>query len=425
VQHALALHARELRPLAVMFCDLDDFKMVNDSFGHAVGDTVLAQVALRLQGCVRGADTLARLGGDEFAILVEGDVHAIHALARRIIAAVSPPVVVGRRTAPVAVSVGIALVDGSDPTPDAPQLLARADLAMYAAKGAGHNRCVEWNADIHALDTDVALLRSDLANAVQCGEIDVAYQPIWNLSSGKVVQVEALARWDRRGYGSVPPATFIPVAVDTGLLAPLSDAVLETALRDLPTLAAQYDNDGLGVAVNLAPEQLIDRTLVERVVRLLAGTGTEPSRLTLEITEERLALDPEGIALATLHALRAAGIALALDDFGTGYSGLSALHTLPLTSVKIDRVFVADPDPDRRLQFLRAITTLTNGIGLSTVAEGIETEEDLHVVQALGCEHAQGYLLGRPALLSRPLLIPPWRAGDVAVTAGVQERWVP
>jgi diguanylate cyclase (GGDEF)-like protein len=422
VEHGLALHARELRPLAVVFCDLDDFKMVNDSFGHAVGDTVLAEVARRLQSCVRGGDTLARLGGDEFAILVEGDVDGVHALARRIIAAVSPPVVAGRSSAPTAVSVGIAVVDGSAPTPDAPQLLARADLAMYAAKSAGRNRCVEWDAEIHALDADAALLRSDLANAVTSGEIGVAYQPICSLSSGEVVQVEALARWERRGHGSVPPATFIPVAVDTGLLAPLSDTVLETALRDLPALAAQHDNDRLEVAVNLAPEQLIDRTLVERIVRLLAASGIEPSRLTLEITEERLVLDPEGIALSNLHALRAAGIALALDDFGTGYSGLSALHALPLTSVKIDRVFVADPDPERRRQFLRAIITLTRCLGLVAVAEGIETEEDLDVVHALGCDHAQGYLLGRPSLLRRPALIPPPRAGELAATAGAQER---
>jgi diguanylate cyclase (GGDEF)-like protein len=403
VNHALALHGRDLRPLAVLFCDLDDFKLVNDTLGHPVGDQLLIRVAERLIGCLRDADTIARMGGDEFAVLLERDSDPV-TVAARVLGAIHQPFALAGQTIRIGVSVGIAPVSPDDATPTCPQLMSRADVAMYTAKQAGKNQIAMWNTALHARATDQLLLSQALADAVAEGDIGVAYQPIVDAASGRPVAVEALARWTHDGR-QVPPSAFIPAAEAAGLLGILSGQVLGTATGDLARLAAHHSNPDLMLTVNLATEQLRDPAFPAQVLALLQHHDIAPKRLILEVTEQRLLLGTDHSAIDGLRNLAAHGIQIALDDFGCGYSGLAHLSKLPLDIVKIDRMFINfDETSGRDTDLLHGVIDIAHRLGLVAVVEGVETPEQLEVARRAGCDSVQGYLTGRPARLAAPAL---------------------
>ncbi|HZF68749.1 MAG TPA: EAL domain-containing protein [Gemmatirosa sp.] len=401
VEHALARGAREGdRRVAVLFLDLDDFKAVNDSLGHDAGDRLLGQVAARLRLATRGCDTVARLGGDEFAILLE-DAHGADeatAVADRIAAALCRPVAIVGREVSVGGSIGIAL---DEPAITADALLRNADIAMYAAKSAGHAAGTVQHRlfDASLLDAVVSRveLERDLARALAREEFHLLYQPIVDLATGRVVSAEALVRWQHPERGLVSPAHFVPVAEGSGHVVALGRWVLEAACREAASWPAVPDGGEVpSVSVNLSGRQLEEASLVADVRDVLAATGLAPARLTLEITESVIMHDTER-TLEQLHALKALGVRLAIDDFGTGYSSLSYLQRFPVDVLKIDKSFVdgvARGGHDAALA--RTIVALGEMLALRTVAEGIEHEAQRAQLAALGCALGQGYLFARP-----------------------------
>jgi diguanylate cyclase (GGDEF)-like protein len=377
---------------AIMILDLDEFKQVNETLGHAQGDQLLREVALRLEGIVGTTDTVARLGSDEFAVLLPGvaDVDRILHVARRILRALQHPVVLAGIELEIGASLGIALapVHADDTT----TLLKRADMAMSDAK-TSTSRLRMYDPD---LDTDGPrrlTLVSDLRAAVQHGQLEVHVQPQARLPHGRVAGVEALVRWQHPTLGWVGPEEFIPVAERTGLIGPITTRVLDTALA----ACARWSSAGhdLGVAVNLSTRSLQEPDLVGRVAGLLQEHGVAPHRLTLEVTEGSVMADPTR-AVGLLHDLRTLGVRLSVDDFGTGYSSLSYLQRLPVQEVKIDRSFVAalDAAPENFV-IVRAIIDLGRHLGLEVVAEGVEDEETWDVLAGLGCDLVQGWHLAR------------------------------
>ena len=394
VGHALELHQRDLRPMAVLFCDLDDFKVVNDTLGHATGDALLVRVAERLRGALRAGDTLARLGGDEFAILLENTAEPT-VVAQKVVDCLRAPFFVTGRSLLVGGSVGLAAVGPDRATPPADVLLAQADLAMYAAKrsGKGSLRTYEDRTPLDGL-TD-AQLTAALETAISDRLIAVAYQPVVDLVSGVVVGVEALARWNHEGQ-PVPPAAFIPIAESTGLMGPLTDLVLDLACAQAAAWARGGAPTSLRVSVNLSPVSVSDRALPARVAACLARHDIDGSSLVLEITESGLMTSPEA-ARAVCAELRAQGILLALDDFGVGYSSLAHLNMLPLDLLKLDRLFLEGVGREEsQTLFVGAVLRLAAELGLKVVAEGVENSEQLQHLQGLRCAYAQGYLLAPP-----------------------------
>jgi diguanylate cyclase (GGDEF)-like protein len=396
LEHAVALHARDLRPISVLFLDLDDFKIVNDTLGHAVGDELLVRVSERLRGCIRSGDTVARLGGDEFALLLEDGADPF-AAASRITATFETPFDLGARQVEATVSVGVVERTPSDAAVSADQLLARADTAMYAAKRSGKGRIVGHSAGMSLVELEDQRLGTVLREAITRGDITLAYQPIVDLKTGRTVALEALARWTHEG-SDIPPVAFIPAATRTGVLAELTDALLAQACAQLAgwTTAWEEDVPPLAVHVNVAPSQLAGPDFAQSVTALVDAHGLVPGQLVLEITESGLIADITATQ-ATLAQLRRAGVAISLDDFGVGNSSLSRLNDIELDSVKIDRTFVdrIDSEP-RRAAFLRALLRLADDISLPVIAEGVETRRQLAELERLGCPLAQGYLLGRP-----------------------------
>jgi diguanylate cyclase (GGDEF)-like protein len=387
-----ALRKQPPRQIAVLFVDLDNFKTVNDSFGHACGDAVIAAAARRLQGCARDGDTAARIGGDEFALLVEDvSLEQVTALADRVISALSKiPVEFSRRTLTIGASVGIA-VAGPEETTET--LLRDADLAMYEAKLQGRCRHVLYKPAMHTTAMNRFRLREALQTALADGVIRVAYQPIVNLDSGEVAGIEALARWTDSELGEVPPAEFIQVAEDTGLIHELGHWMIEQACDDLARWRSAHGNE-VYVSVNASPLQLDNDTFASSVMRSLRDHDLAPSALVLEVTEGVLLVER---GRQTLRELRARGVRVAIDDFGTGYSSLSHLRQLPVDMVKIDQAFLrprednaADPE------FLRAIVRLTETLSLVSICEGVETIGQLADVQAAGCGYGQGTFLAEP-----------------------------
>ncbi|HEU0012286.1 MAG TPA: EAL domain-containing protein [Longimicrobium sp.] len=383
---------------AVLFMDLDRFKLVNDGLGHHVGDQLLVAVAGRLRGCLRDADTVARLGGDEFAVLVDGASCADAALrtAEGIQRELSPAIGLGGYEVFTTASIGIAL---GTPSPEQPELLLRnADIAMYRAKARGAGRCEVFDRELHALTLARLQLDTDLRRAVERGALGVHYQPIVALDSGRMAAVEALARWNHPVRGWVPPDEFIRCAEESGLIVQVGAHVLAEACRslaawgrDLPAAAA------LGVSVNLSVKQLAQADLVEQVRRTLEGSGMEPGRLRLEVTESVLVENPAAAA-ATLGRLKELGLRVLMDDFGTGWSSLSALHRLPVDGLKVDRSFVAAMGRDGRAgELVASVVALAHALGLEVVAEGIERPDQLAGLRALGCDAAQGFLFS-PAI---------------------------
>lgn len=378
--------------LAVHCLDLDRFKEVNDTLGHAVGDALLKAVAARVQGCVREIDTLGRVSGDEFAIVqcpIASPEEAM-AVAARIVEIVQEPFALMGHQVMIGASVGVALSpqDGVD----GEMLLRNADLALYRAKQdrRGTYRFFEANMNSRLQlrrDLEVAL-----RNAIQNGEFEVYYQPLLNLEHNEVCSFEALIRWNRPDIGMVSPAEFIPLAEETGLINQIGEWVMREACRE----AVSWP-DHIMVSVNLSSVQFKNRTLVQMIMSALAASGLAPRRLELEITESVLLQDNE-CALEMLKSLRSLGVRIALDDFGTGYSSLSYLQSFPFDKIKIDRSFIKDLESGNAnaLAIVSAVVQLGTSLGMTTTAEGVETADQLEIVRSRGCTEIQGYLLSPP-----------------------------
>ncbi|RKS79944.1 diguanylate cyclase (GGDEF)-like protein [Motilibacter peucedani] len=381
-------------PVSVLFVDLDDFKTINDTRGHAAGDEVLRTVAERLRSCVRGGDVVARLGGDEFAVLVDGPSAAADTVGARVLRALREPVVVDGRSLFLGASVGVADTSAT-PERTAQSLLLGADLAMYAAKGAGKGHLVHYAGSMADAFASRAQLQQDLALAAASGQLEVHYQPTVQLERGHVRGYEALLRWRHPERGLVPPSEFVPIAEESGLIGELTTYVLHTATAQ----AARWSEEigrSVSVAVNLSPVDLAGADIVSRVTTALAAAGLPAHQLTLEITEGVLVHDLRAVA-ATLTELRSLGLRVAIDDFGTGYSSLSYLRQLPVDVIKIDRSFVSDLDgAGTSAVLVSSIVELARSLGLDVVAEGVETGAQASTLRDLHCPHAQGYLYARP-----------------------------
>jgi diguanylate cyclase (GGDEF)-like protein len=383
-----ALEQRRDESVSVLFVDLDDFKTVNDSLGHDVGDRLLVSVGERLRACVRVGDTVARIGGDEFAILVEADVDGTEGpvIAQRVLAALDVPFSVAERDLRVSASLGLA----SGRYESGEGVLQDADLAMYAAKANGKARVERFEHDMRTTAVDRMEMVADVRAAVEAGEMLVHLQPIVDLRTLEVTGHEALVRWQHPQRGLLLPQAFVPIAEETGAIVPMGWWVLERACE----LAEEWPHGG-EIGVNLAARQLLDPGAVTTVASILSRTGIDPRRVVLEITES-VFLDTEAIG-HRLHQLRALGLRLAIDDFGTGYSSLSYLTRLPVDIVKIDRSFVerlGGPPGDETL--VRAVVQLARSLGLHSVGEGVETAAQLERLQSFGCDAAQGFLFGKP-----------------------------
>jgi len=376
--------------LAVLCIDLDQFKGVNDTLGHPVGDQLLKAVAARLSPCVRETDLVARLGGDEFAIIQTGlsGPDEASALARRLVEVLSAPYEIRGHDVVIGASIGIALAPRDGIDPDA--LLRSADMALYRVKAEGRGTFHFFEPDMDRIVQARRLLELDLRKAFSQGEFELYYQPLVDLERGEVSCFEALLRWRHPQRGLVLPGEFVPLAEEIGLIVPLGDWVIRQACAQ----AATWPGD-IKVAVNLSPVQFRNRNLVQTVVSALAWSQLPASRLELEITETVLLSENEA-NLAILHQLRALGVSISMDDFGTGYSSLSYLRSFPFDKIKIDRSFVDGADRPDCMAIIRAVTGLGASLGIATTAEGVETRDQLDRLRAEGCTEVQGYLLSPP-----------------------------
>jgi diguanylate cyclase (GGDEF)-like protein len=377
--------------LAVHHLDLDQFKAVNDTFGHPVGDRLLKAVADRLRGLVRETDTIARMGGDEFVIVQApvADPTEATSLAESIIELLSQPYDLGGHQAVIGASIGIAVGPGDGPGADT--LLRNADLALYRAKGDGRGTFRFFKPAMDEQMQTRRIMEQDLRKALSASEFELYYQPVVTLESNKISGFEALIRWNHPEKGLIAPAAFIPLAEEIGFIVPLGEWVIRQAC----ITAAQWP-DHLQVAVNISAAQFRGSGLMQVIMNALATSGLHPTRLEIEITETVLLQDKEA-TLAVLHRLRALGIRIAMDDFGTGYSSLTYLQCFPFDKIKIDRSFVKDvADNSGSLNIVRAVAALANGMGMAATAEGVETKEQLDRITAEGCTEMQGYLFSRP-----------------------------
>jgi diguanylate cyclase (GGDEF)-like protein/PAS domain S-box-containing protein len=396
---AIRRTARSGGSVAVLVLDLDGFKVVNDSLGHAVGDRLLSAVARRLEACLRPSDTVGRLGGDEYGVLLEDlrDSAEAHSVAERIHDALREAFDLDGRPVFTTASIGIA-VGGEGALPEG--LLRDADTAMYRAKSRGRARCEVFDPAMHTTALARLHLETDLRGAVERGEFELAYQPLVSLADGRITGFEALARWRHPERGLLQPAEFIPVAEDTGLIIPLGRWVMREACRQLREWNLRYGVE-LSVNVNLSPRQFVDGGVARDVAAALRDAGLPACQLKLEITEGLLMGDAGPIA-ATLDELKALGVELCIDDFGTGYSSLSYLHRFPIDTLKIDRSFVARLTADgqtadgQSAQIVRTILVLARSLNMRAVAEGVETTEQADQLRAMGCEFAQGFRFSRP-----------------------------
>ncbi|WGF88739.1 putative bifunctional diguanylate cyclase/phosphodiesterase [Marinivivus vitaminiproducens] len=376
---------------AVLYLDLDRFKPVNDTLGHAVGDAVLQAVARRLKHSVRRADIVARLGGDEFAIIQREvqDAAEADALALRVVNALRQPLVVKGHRIAIGVSIGITLspADGKD----AGELLRRADLALYQAKADGRGDHRFFHPEMEAAVASKRAFEAAFRGALDNGEFEVHYQPLVTLPGRTLAGFEALVRWKRPGHGLVPPGDFVPHAEKSGLIVPLGAWVLRTACIE----AARWP-DGIGIAVNVSAAQFAAPGLADTVAGALAASGLAPGRLELEITETAMMENLDN-TLAVLRRIKALGVRVAMDDFGTGYSSLSFLRSFAFDKVKIDRSFINDLGERAEADaIVRAVTSLCSTLGVTSTAEGVETELQLRQLEAQSCDQVQGYLFSRP-----------------------------
>jgi diguanylate cyclase (GGDEF)-like protein/PAS domain S-box-containing protein len=394
-QLELALNQlREDEHLALLYLDIDHFKSINDTLGHPIGDELMRAVADRLRRCIAPGDSVARLGGDEFALIhtaIRNPQDCIP-LLNKIYNAIRAPYELGGHHVVADVSIGIAIAPGDGTEPD--ELLKNADLALYGAKAEGRGTYRFFELDMDARMKERRSLELDLRKAIANGEFELYYQPIQNIAQGKVVGCEALIRWHHPEHGLIPPAEFIPVAEETGLINPIGEWVLRQACAD----ASGWPDD-LKVAVNLSPVQFRSRSLVQTIFNAFASAGLRPDRLELEITETVLMQHTEA-TIEVLNQLNKIGVRIAIDDFGTGFSSLGYLRSFPISKLKIDRTFIRDlPDDTDALAIVRAVVGLANSLDIVSTAEGVETEQQLAALRTMGCSEMQGYLLSPP----RPL----------------------
>jgi diguanylate cyclase (GGDEF)-like protein len=387
---------RAASPFTVLFIDVDDFKVVNDSLGHLVGDRLLTAVADRIARALRSHDTVARLGGDEFAVLIEDSDDGIAtAAAERVLSALQAPFdLPDGQVVHVSASIGLVSTSGGRTSPE--ELLRDADVAMYRAKAEGKHRFVVFEAAMRDRLQARTELESELRSAVREGQFSVHYQPVVDAAARRVVSTEALLRWEHPRRGLVSPAEFVPLAEDTGLIVALGAHVLREACRQTAQWRATPELADLTVSVNLSPRQLQEPGLLDDVREALAASGLPASALVLEITENLLVRDVEQ-ATDRLNSLKALGVRLAVDDFGTGYSSLSYLSRLPVDILKVDKAFVAGIASEESAGKLAwAVLALAASLELETVAEGVETPEQVDALLAQGCTRLQGYLFSRP-----------------------------
>jgi diguanylate cyclase (GGDEF)-like protein len=391
LEHALGRRIHREEMVAVHHLDLDQFKAVNDTFGHPAGDKLLKIVADRLRGLVRETDTIARMGGDEFVVVQAPirDPSEATSLAQQIISLMSEPFDLDGHQAVIGASIGIAVGPGDGLKPD--RLLRNADLALYRAKGDGRGTFCFFEPAMDLQMQTRRIMEQDLRRALPAGEFELYYQPVVNLASNEISGFEALIRWNHPKQGLVAPATFISLAEEIGFIVPMGEWVIRQACAT----AARWPAN-LRVAVNISAAQFRSPGLMQVIVGALAGSGLHPTRLEIEITETVLLHNRE-TTLAVLHQLRALGIRIAMDDFGTGYSSLTYLQCFPFDKIKIDRSFVKDiTENTGSLNIVRAVAALAKGMGMTATAEGVETGEQLDKITSEGCTEMQGFLFSRP-----------------------------
>jgi diguanylate cyclase (GGDEF)-like protein len=398
--------------LAVLYLGLDQFKSVNDTLGHHVGDELLKTVAGRLCNTVRDIDTVARLGGDEFAVIQANIGKPIDTanLARRLGEAMRSPFNLAGQAVTIDASIGIAIApdDGTEPN----EIMRNADMALRGAKADGHGAYRFFEAAMDARMKRRRELELALRRALAMGEFELHYQPIVNLSENNITGCEALIRWNHPERGMISPAEFIPIAEEIGLIVQLGEWVLRTACAD----ATRWPHD-TKVAVNLSPIQVMNNNLVPMVVSALAATGLPAKRLDIEITESVLMQNTDA-TLAALHRLREIGVSISMDDFGTGYSSLSYLHKFPFDKIKIDRSFISGlPENADSVAIVRAVAGLAKNLNMITTAEGVETQPQLELIRALGCTEMQGYLFSRPCRAEQLFKLFPSRHEKRALSA--------
>jgi diguanylate cyclase (GGDEF)-like protein/PAS domain S-box-containing protein len=392
---ALALAQRRQRLVAVLFLDLDHFKLINDSLGHSVGDALLKQVAARLKAAVREGDTVARVGGDEFTIVLQelNDRDDAGVVAQKMLHTIAEPVEIGGHRLYITTSIGITLFP--DDGDDAETLLKNADNAMYRAKAEGRNAYQMSTQELNRSTRERMTLESGLHQAIERQEFELFYQPQVDIRTMKIVGMEALLRWRHPERGLVGPADFIAVAEDRGFIVTIGDWVLRTACRE----ARRFRDRGIPefrVAVNISARQFRDQSLMATVESALAESQLDPRCLEVEITES-VAMENVDLTLAVLARLRQIGVLIAIDDFGTGHSSLNYLKRFPLDALKIDRSFVEDiPDRFEDVAIVRAVIQLAQGLNLRVIAEGVETKEQLAFLQDNGCREVQGYYFSYP-----------------------------
>ncbi len=407
LERALARQKRNPKYcFAVLFMDLDRFKVVNDSLGHFVGDELLVAFARRLQQCLRPNDNLARLGGDEFTVLLDevANPDDAVAIAERVHELLRTPFGIGQEVFTTA-SVGIAMSKGGYTCAD--DILRDADTAMYRAKAKGAGQNQFFDTEMHTLAMDLLMMENDLRRAIEREEFVVAYQPIVSLKSGRIMRFEALVRWRHPDRGLVSPADFIPVAEDTGLIVGIGRIVLNQSVRQLMLWRKQFPHlPWLGMNVNLSGRQFAQRGLVQQVQSILTEHAVSARHLGLEITESALMADPAS-GKVVLDSLREMGVGVYLDDFGTGYSSLGYLQQFPVDGLKIDRSFVSPATDDGRGRIAHTIINMSHDLGIPVTAEGIETVEQSRKFRGLNCELAQGYFFSKPveALAAEKLLL--------------------
>lgn len=426
LNHAMARTRRSDKLVAVLFLDLDNFKVINDSLGHRVGDQLLIMVSERLQQCVRPEDTISRLGGDEFTVLFE-DVDQLRTITRvadRIAEQLEAPIILGghdqlRTTSLeghevfITASIGIAVQASVDEHPD--DLLRKADVAMYQAKSKGKARYIVYERNMTARFREHLLLETELRRALERDELRVFYQPILKLNNGRIAEVEALVRWEHPHRGLIPPSEFITAAEETGLIVPIGRFVLAEACRQTSEWQKQFPpppgEPPLRVSVNVSVRQFQQPQLVQDIAHVVIESGLDPASLKIELTES-VGIDDAGSTNATLWKLKKLGFHLALDDFGMGYSALGYLKQYPFDTLKLDRTFVAGLGQDREnTAIVHAAVAFAKALNLSITAEGIETKDQLVHLFKLGCDQGQGYYFSRPVPaeeLNLLLANPPW-----------------
>jgi len=414
LEQAIAQARRRKESVAVLWLDLDHFKFVNDSYGHQVGDALLTALSERLRATVRESDTVARLGGDEFVVLMPGissDADAA-AAAQKVLQALSTPFDIDGHALHASTSVGVSLFPQDGDTSE--QLLSHADIAMYRAKNDGRNGFHFYSSELSEQSREREALTRALHVALDEQQFELHYQPKIDLGSGDIIGVEALIRWRHPERGLVSPADFIPIAEETGLIVPMGEWVLATACAQAKAWQLDWQAN-VSVAVNVSARQFRQHDLPATVQRVLADTGLPPQYLELELTESLL-MQQTDVVVNALCAIRAMGVSLALDDFGTGFSSLTYLRRFPLNVLKIDRSFVSGVDSiEADAAITRAIIGMAHSLGLSVVAEGVETPAQLAFLQDQQCDVAQGYLLGRPmpaAELAKVWLLRQTRAAE-------------